>query len=819
MGKSKLLGELQRLTPADVLYTSGDVYARSRPYDPFQRLVRARWGLSADAPAAEVAERLTEVTRERAPHLIPWLSLIGIVAGVDLPASREVEQTDAALRKQRLDEVTSELLGATLTEPTTLIFDDVHLMDDASRELISQLAGDAAGRPWLVIVSQRAGQTIRLGGASAEMMTLGPLSDAGASRLLAHATAGSPLPPHRLAELARRSAGNPLFMRALVAQLADGGDPSALPASVEEAIAARIDRLATADRRTLRAAAVLGIEVEIELLAEVMGDEWPVSRSHALGALNEFLEPVGDRQWHFRHQLMREVAYEGLPYKRRTDLHRRTADAIEREAGGFDEQHAELLSLHCFHGGRFADAWTYLLKAAQSAHSRYANAEAAESYRLALRAAAHVPGLDAGELAGVDTALADICIELGELAGADVALRRALRRVKGSPAEMARLQMRLARLRDLSGQHRAALAWADRADATLAGLDGPEAKGLRAQLAMRRVRNSYQRGRHREALALAQQASELAREADDRRTLAEALEHVDICSGELGLPTQDRAAEALRIYEQLGDLAAQARVRNTLGLLAYHRGAWAAAIDHYTGAERAYVKAERIWDSATPTANRAEILIDQGRLDEAREDLERAIRVWRGVDAASEIAFGEYQLGRIAARRGDAGEAMAFLNSARAHFRAAGEMNEVVVVDALIAECLLLTGDHDSAIAAADRALSRARALGGRSSVTPLLHRVRGVALLALGRRAEAGRALRAALKAARERSALHEIAFTLKDLIDGGMADGTAEEDSWREELASLVSELGLQPAVPAGPTPAGPAGPAPAGVQATLA
>jgi tetratricopeptide (TPR) repeat protein len=172
------------------------------------------------------------------------------------------------------------------------------------------------------------------------------------------------------------------------------------------------------------------------------------------------------------------------------------------------------------------------------------------------------------------------------------------------------------------------------------------------------------------------------------------------------------------------------------------------------------------------------------------------ILVWRGVDAASEIAFGEYQLGRIAARRGDAGEAMTLLESARTHFRAAGELNEVVVVDAAVAECLLLSGDHAAALAAAEKTLGRARALGGSSSATPLLHRVRGVALLALGRLPEAGRALRAALKAARERSALHEIAFTLKDLIDGEIAAGTAEQRSWQQELGSLSTELGIEPA-----------------------
>ena len=143
--------------------------------------------------------------------------------------------------------------------------------------------------------------------------------------------------------------------------------------------------------------------------------------------------------------------------------------------------------------------------------------------------------------------------------------------------------------------------------------------------------------------------------ADDRHTLAEALEYADLCAVELGLPAGERAEQALAIYEELGDLAAQARVQNTLGMLAYHRGEWPKALEHYEASESADIRCGKLWNAATPAANRAEILADQGRLDEAWRALEEAMLTWRGVNAVSMIAFGEYQLGRIAARLGDTG--------------------------------------------------------------------------------------------------------------------------------------------------------------------
>ncbi len=230
-------------------------------------------------------------------------------------------------------------------------------------------------------------------------------------------------------------------------------------------------------------------------------------------------------------------------------------------------------------------------------------------------------------------------------------------------------------------------------------------------------------------------------------------------------------------------------------MLAYHRGEWPKALEHYEASEQADIRCGKLWNAATPAANRAEILADQGRLEEARLALEQAMLTWRGVNAISMIAFGEYQLGRIAARLGHTGEAMRRFDASRRHFSELGELTEVVVVDALSAECLSLSGDHEAALAMADATLARAQALGGVGAMTPLLQRVRGASLQELARPAEAERALRDGLDAARRRVARHEIAFTLAALIDLEVADDGAEDEGWRSELDRLADELAIDP------------------------
>ncbi|MGZ4167735.1 MAG: AAA family ATPase [Solirubrobacteraceae bacterium] len=797
IGKSRLLTELEAAADAEVLRMDGDIYAGARPYAPFERLLRDRWEIPSGAPAAQLADRLTQVVAERAPHLTPWLPLIAVVAEAELAPTRQVSEIDPGQRKQKLEEVTSELLGLVLPGARILIFNDVHLMDDASRDLIARLAADTGSRWWMLVVSRTPDSPSPLDELLVERIELGALGDAVVADMLAQATADSPLPPQRLAELAQRAGGNPLFVRELVAQLRSGADPDALPRSVEGAITMRIDRLSSADRHTLRSAAVLGVEVELSLLREVLAADADAGHLEAdpLARLSEFVEPVDPGRYRFTHQLVRAVTYEGLPYRRRAELHGRTAAAIERAAGAQADRYADLLSMHCFYGGRFDAAYGYARLAAQRARARYANAEAAESYRRALTAAARLAEpADARQLAAVQDTLAEIYVERGEMTAADLTLRRALRRVRDRPVELARLQLKVAGLRETAARFRAAFRWADQAERTLADLDGPEVRVIRGQLASRRARLHYRRARYDEAMSCANVAIALSAH-DDRATLAEALEYADLCAIELGLPAGRRAEQALAIHEELGDLAAQARVQNTLGMLAYHRGEWPKALEHYSASERADIRCGKLWNAATPAANRAEILADQGRLEEARLALEKAMLTWRGVGAVSMIAFGDYQLGRVAARLGNTAEAMRRFDASRTHFSELGELTEVLVVDALRAEALSLAGDHEAALALADATLARAQALGGVSAMTPLLHRVRGAALQELGQPGDAESALRDALDAARSRIARHEIVFALAALIDGAMADGDAEEEAWGAELTQLSEELGIDP------------------------
>ena len=243
----------------------------------------------------------------------------------------------------------------------------------------------------------------------------------------------------------------------------------------------------------------------------------------------------------------------------------------------------------------------------------------------------------------------------------------------------------------------------------------------------------------------------------------------------------------------MGDLTGQGRILISLGMRAYFLGQWPQAIEHYRRAAEVYRRAGREWTAATADANVAEVLIGQGHLTEARTLLESSMRVWRGVGALSEAAFGDYQLGRLAALQGAFDEAHERLARARAFCVSVGEDAEVQVVDSLIAEALALEGRWQEALRVTDAALAEALAAPGLVATVPQLHLVRGRALAALGERRDAEATVRNALEAARRREALHDVAASLQLLLELAPSAPSGERARWEAEAGELRARLGI--------------------------
>ncbi|CAB4688871.1 unannotated protein [freshwater metagenome] len=789
VGKSRLLSELAAVSGGQPWWLNGDIYATRTPYEPFQRLFATRLGIDHRLP--EAADDLQALVAGLRPDLVPWLPLIGVVTGIDLPETAEVGALDPTVRKARLEEVTSALLAEILLEPTLLVFNDVHFMDEASTDLLDRLVRDVATRPWLIVATRRPTSLWSLPRVEhGAAIALAPLAPDDADTLLSAAMGDAALPAHRRAALVERSGGNPLYLTELASGLGSGVDADAVPDTVEGVIAARIDQLTPPQRTLLRTAAVLGMTFEANLLDVLVLRSGLDPEDASMASLSEFLGPSRDGL-RFHHHLVRDTAYAGLPFTHRRRLHAMAADLLAQRADARTDQ-SELLSMHSFHGGRYQDAYRYARRAAESSRKRYANAEAIESYRRALAAARKLPRARHQELdlSLVWEALADVYEELGDVDAMGTALQEARRLLRDDPIARARLALLTSIQRRMGGDYTGSLRWATLGRRALEGISTKEAQSLRAKLAERYAQNKMNQGRLQEAIAWADTALVEATQAGDRRLQAASIEIRAASQSMLGLAVDIASLlDAVHIYETEHNDLGLARTHNVIGVIAVGQGDWLRGLRHYEASAEAYERMGRHLDVALQLANTAEVLIFQGQLSRASEQLTEALRLLHGSRALGEQAFARGQLGRVAMARGDLPEAQRLFMTARTTQDEIGEHYEVVVLDALIAEARLLAGDAAAALAQIDDTLERNRKIGA-----PLdyLARLRGQALIATGERDAGLAAVRASLDAARAEGSPYDEWRALVTLDEAG-----ALRDDDRSALEALrpvlVERLGI--------------------------
>ena len=558
-------------------------------------------------------------------------------------------------------------------------------------------------------------------------------------------------------------------------------------------IAARIDRLSSDDRHFLRRVSVLGRSAPLDLLGAVL-EEIPASDDPIWTRLREFAAPDGAGNLVFRHALLRDSAYDGLSYKVRRALHGSVGKAIRLASGENPDENAALLSLHYLHAQSYPEAWEYSLVAAWRAWAVYANIEAAEFFERALVAARRLPELTAAQVAEVHEALGDARDRSGGYVRALSHFRAARRLVHDDALADARLMLKMARVQGWLDRYSNALRWITKALRLLEGTEQLEARRQRAHLLAWYGRFCQEQGHYGRAISWCEQAVAEAERADEKEALANALAVLDWAHQDLGtLEHPANWERALALMEDLGDLQGQGRILNDLGTFAYFRGRWKDAIDLYGQAQGMARRAGHAVQLAMYENNMAEIALDQGRIDEAERLFQSVVRTCRAAGHRSGEAYVQGNLARAAARLGRYDEAIALFRESRREADALGSQADSIEVGSRWAECELLAGKVEEALARSETEVIRARAVGGVVPQLPLLHRVRGVALVRSGDRESAAEALRQSLEAARARKVDYEAALTMGVMAALGLTFDERTPSELGDESAHIFDALGV--------------------------
>jgi predicted ATPase/class 3 adenylate cyclase len=796
MGKSRLIHEMRRLA-ADlcIVDAPSGSYQSSTAYYPFRTLLRDVLGIRPDTDEASVANRLTDRVKDNAPELLPWLPLLAIVLGIELPPSRETTELDEKFRRPKLADVTIEFLRVVLPTPTVLVFENVHLVDDASADLLRRLADEVAGQPWAVVLSRRDDGTGFVPDRSDghERLALAPIDGSAALELLASTARSTPLSSQAMSVIAAKAGGNPLFLRALVLAASRSGSVTDLPDSIEGVVTSQIDRLDPQDRTLLRYAAVLGIRFPLADLRDMLAVQGATLDGDALRRIGDFIEPDGHDSRRFRHAVIRDVAYAGLPYRLRRQMHEHVGLALERTAGNREDL-ADQLSMHFFHAHNYEKAWTHSRAAGDRARAHYAHAEAMEFLERALESAAHVPEQVApAQIAAVQELLGDVRDIAGLSTEAADAYRRARRFAIGDPVQLAGLMFKEASIAQRVGKFSDSLRLLSRGRKVLDGASGTDVDATRSRLATRYSFGKYLQGKYHEAMRWSAVGAREAREAGDRESLAYAYNTMHLAYMHAGRIEEQPFGElSLAIYEEVGDLRMQGHCLNNLAIGAMQDGRWDLSADLLHRAADVFRRIGDTANEANAVYNRADLLIRQGRFAEVEPLLTAALRAARAVDDHELVALVLRERGRMLSGLGRWDEAVELFDDARTRFTGLGLPQELIGLDGALAECLMLSGRLDEATTVVAGALDRARALHANMLLAPL-HRIQGFGLLAAGRLAEARAVLEAGLQSPDGADGQHEHALMMMGLgqLNGERPD--AETHEMRRRSREILDRLGV--------------------------
>jgi tetratricopeptide (TPR) repeat protein len=796
LGKSVFAAAVVREAPDHVVRRGlSGKFGGAVAYSAVRRLLRDVAGVGGGTPRDEQVAALRHLVSDRCPDLLPMFPLLAVVLDAPVPDTNETRDLDERFRASKLVEVVVAFLRAVLDTPSVLVFEDADEMDDASADIVGELAASAATRPWLVIVTRQKGpEGLRFpDDLLVEQIELAPLDRAQSVTLLETWSAERPVSRHLIEAIAAKAGGNPLFMEALLDAARDRGTVADLPDSVGAVVAGKIDRLAPRDRTVLRFASVLGEQFPYSSLHELVSDEgWKLEPAD-LYRLDQFVQPEGgtDVWWRFTNAVVRDAAYAGLPFRLRRRMHRHVGDVLEKLSSDPDAI-AGQLAVHFWEAGDKARAWRYARTAGDRARASYSYAAALDDYRRAVEAAVQVEGVPRTEVAEVLEATGDVADLAGLSREAIAAYRRARDYARSDPVSVASLMAKEVALHQRVGQMTTAL----RIIAHARGLvreESPRASAVRSQLTARLAFVSHLRARHADALRWSALAVLEAQRTGDSLAVAWAFNVRDLAltgAGKVG--DQPFGELALASYEKAGDLLMMSRCLNNLAIRALQEGRWPLA---QARLERAAELMRRVGDTANEAIaayNRADLAIRQGRFELAEKLLREAARSARVADDVEILALVRRETGKVWVGQGRVDDARGAFVEAREGLLAAGLEHEAIDVEAGLAECAALDGDLPRALAIAQEAIVTATRIGHDIALGDL-HCLYGRLLLQQRRYQEAEHAFQRGLGSpdAGEGGCVRALNLLGRSLARMGAGD--PEQHDLQAALATL-RELGVE-------------------------
>lgn len=413
MGKSRMVETLHQQVAADaprrLRYQCSPFFANTALYPFVEQIERVARLHRDDTPEV----KLGKVEALFAETGIADEDLQLLAAMLSIPTGHRFAPLELSPQRQKeklIHSLAARIVDQSRHMPVVFIFEDAHWSDPTSIEALSAVIEAVPHARVLALITHRAEFKPAWSGHShVTTHTINRLARRQGAAMVDRITGGKPLPPEVMAQIVEKSDGIPLFVEELTKTVIESGlvversgryvldgplTPLAIPATLQDSLMARLDRLAPV-KETAQTGAALGREFSYELISLVS----PLQDNELGDGLRQLVQSelihvrgnAPDAIYTFKHALIQDAAYQTLLKARRLQLHLKIAKTLEEHFPQTGATEPELLAHHYTEASLPGPAIDYWAKAGRRAMENSAYAEAIAHLRKGLTLVASLP--------------------------------------------------------------------------------------------------------------------------------------------------------------------------------------------------------------------------------------------------------------------------------------------------------------------------------------------------------------------------------------------------------------------------------------------
>ena len=413
-GKSRLtLSFREHLDDSSVtcLQYFGSPFHVNSPFYPFIRQLERAAGIVRTDTAVEKLHKLEGILEGSAESRIEDVPLLAALLSIPFEERYPRLQITELVQKQRTMELlVDQLVLISRRSPVLVVFEDAHWIDPSSLELMNSAIRRVANLPVMIVVTHRPefpSPWSDLGHAT--VLKLNQLGRSQVVELVHKAARGKALPEAIIEQIATKSQGIPLFIEEITRSILESGDLEefrdryvlrqsirefTIPATLQDSLIARLDRLGSA-KDVVLTASIIGREFSHELIEAVSS----VSQATLLADLerlvqSDLLEQRGtppQSRYIFKHALILDAASQSVLKARKRELHQRIAEVFRSRFPEVVANEPELLAHHYTEANVVDRALAFWRQAADRAVARLAYVEALGHVDKAMKLVASLP--------------------------------------------------------------------------------------------------------------------------------------------------------------------------------------------------------------------------------------------------------------------------------------------------------------------------------------------------------------------------------------------------------------------------------------------